>query len=358
MLAAMTKLTIRRATAADVPRIAEMMAQLSEREHSIENVRIVTGNFKSDDFYGWVACADERLVGVTMLQPWVLQHDAGLIRGGYWRYLWIDPDHRSTMLYPRLVHTMITESAKLGIDLVYGAIRRPDVAAGHLALGMQKVVEIPVLLKPLRPARLLCKYYEFGNAFETLSALPDGVYRGYRLARRIGAPSGYVITDFAANEIDPSTVIPVLGEHDPSELQRLLTRETFAARYHINSDGVPYRVLCVKKDGVVQAAIVYRTALRRNIYSVVIMEMGCGPANKEALNIGLAELERRAIEWDCEAVLGLFSRSSIQEILRKAGYHKSTETYVLMKKWTSKQDIAPTDNINNWHFTFADHDAF
>lgn len=360
MIGATSKLSIRRAVAEDIPQIAEMMRQVAGREHSLEAVRTITNNFQPGEFYGWIACAGDEPVGVTMLQPVGLEREGRRIQAGYWRYLWIRPDQRGTTLYPRLVLKMIGEAASLDIDLVYGAIRRAEVAAGHLALGMEKVAEMPVLMKPLRPARLLCKFYGAPSAFAAISAVPDALYRRYLHVWNSSRPADYVFENAGASGIDSDQIIPVLRGPNRDGVQRILTVETFAARYGANADGDPYEVLCVRTSAGVQAAIVYRIASRRKIRNLVVMEMGCRSSAGAALKAGLFELERRAIGLDCEVILALFSRQWIQDVLRKAGYFKSNETYILMKKWTKKADRREVKNIemDKWHFTFADHDAF
>jgi hypothetical protein len=49
----------------------------------------------------------------------------------------------------------------------------------------------------------------------------------------------------------------------------------------------------------------------------------------------------------------------MQVLLRQSGYLKSRETYVLMKKNTNPQGGGSfPDNLEDWYFTFSDHDAF
>jgi hypothetical protein len=336
------------------------MRLVSDRDHSIEAARKITSDFMPGEFYGWLAFADDEAVGVTMLEPCILARGARHTNAGYWRYLWVSPDHRKTALYPRLVFTMIADAAEVGIDVVYGAIRRPDVAAGHLALGMQKVAEIPVLAKPLSPARLLSKFRGLGNAAVQLSSVPDFAYGQYLALRRLSLPSGYSVRDVAATDADPETILPALRELYTSELQRPLNPESFASRYDANADGEEYRVLSVEKAGETHAAIVYRTALRGNdIHNLVLMELGYRLPDQNALRVGLSELERRAMRLGCEVVLCLSNSSVMQSHLRKWGYFKSNETYILMKKPTRPNTAGTiTDKTDDWHFTFADHDAF
>jgi hypothetical protein len=224
---------------------------------------------------------------------------------------------------------------------------------------MERVAELPVLMKPLRPARLLCKFYG-ASAFAGISGVPDALYRQYLNVRNSSRQADFLCEDAAAAGIDSDSVIPVLREPYQDDVQRILTAQTFADRYRANSDGEPYRVLLVRTSGGIQAAIVYRIASRRKIRNLVIMEMGCRSTDGAALKAGLFELERQAIGLDCEVILALFSREWARDVLRKAGYFKSNETYILMKKWTKKADRSGVKDLemDKWHFTFADHDAF
>src|SRR3989441_2490246 len=156
-----TTILIRRATAGDVPQIADMMQLVSGRDHSVEAVRTMTAGFAPGRFYGWIAFGGNEPVGLTTLEPCILERGGMAMEAGYWRYLWVRPDQRRTPLYPRLVFTMIAEAAGLGIDLVYGAIRRPDVAAGHTAFGMPKACEVPAPGTPLAPGRVFLKFHRF-----------------------------------------------------------------------------------------------------------------------------------------------------------------------------------------------------
>lgn len=360
MVSVGSRISIRQAVPADVSRIAEMMRNVSAREHSVDSVQTMTANFAPGEFHAWLAEAGDEAVGLTMLEPCILEHRGAQTKAGYWRYLWVGPDQRKTGLYPRLVFTMIAAAASAGIDLVYGAIRRPDVAAGHLALGMQKVGDIPVFVKPLNPATLFAKFHRLGSLATGLSAVPDFVYRQFLSVKHLAAGAGYVITDVPAAQADLQAVIPALREKYAPDLQRPLTEQYFLKRYRTNSDGNEYRVLGVHGSSEMQAAIVHRTAVRGNdIQALVILEMGCRGGSQDALRLGLLELEKRALDLRCEAILCLCSARAIQQLLSECGYFKSNETYVLMKKPTrAEKGGLVTNNLDDWYFTFSDHDAF
>ncbi len=225
MISTTSNISIRPAVSSDVPRIAEMMRSVSDRDHSVEAVRIMTGDFATGEFYAWLAFADEEPVGVTMLEPCVLQHRGTQKKAGYWRYLWVRPDQRRTALYPRLVFTMFSAAANLGIQVVYGAIRRPEVAAGHIALGMQKVGEIPVLAKPLSPAGLFSKFHHLGSVFTRLSTVPDFAYRQYLSAKRRTTKSTYTALDHASTIVHAQAVVSTLRGSYQSNFRRPIKPE-------------------------------------------------------------------------------------------------------------------------------------
>jgi hypothetical protein len=359
MISTTSKISIRPAVSSDVPQVAEMMRSVSDREHSVESVRAMTVDFAPGEFYAWLALAGEDPVGVTMLEPCILEHRGKETRAAHWRYLWVRPDQRKTGLYPRLVFTMLAAASDLDIDLVYGAIRRPEVAAGHLALGMQKVGDMRVLIKPLNPAALFSKFHSLGSVAVGLSAVPDFAYRQYLSMSHSSAGAAYTITDVPATQSQPNDIIPALRGLYAANLQRRLTREAFLKRFSFNSDGDEYRALAVYASGQVRAAIVYRTAVRgKDIRAAVIMELGYCSGDQKALRFGLVELQRRAIGLRCEVILSLNSAPVIQKVLREAGYFNSNETYVLMQKPSNPQTHPVADNLDDWYFTFSDHDAF
>jgi hypothetical protein len=332
---------------------------VSQRSYPLDIVRGILADLVPGEYYGWVALAGDEFVGLTMLQPCTLQVSGKQCAAGYWTYLGVRPDYRRTALYPRLVFTMISGAAELGMDLVYGAVRRPEVVQGHLSLGMEKVGELPVMAKPVRPVRLLSKHGGFGNILPQLSALPDYLYAQYRSLRRRSERDGYVLKDSAVSGCDASSVALPLRAGFESEVQRPLTAETLRKRYHWNPDGDSYCVLSVDRSGVTQAAIVYRAAVRQDIRTLVIMEMGHLPSEEHALRLALFKLEKIGSDSECDVILCLSSNLPMQTLLRSVGYMKSNENYVLMMKPTGRKTgcVFPA-KIAGWYFTFADHDAF
>jgi N-acetylglutamate synthase-like GNAT family acetyltransferase len=353
-------ISIRRAVSSDIPQLLDLLWLVSDRPYPLEAVRRTLADLAPGEYFGWVALAEDEFVGLTMLEPCTLVASGKQCVACYWTNLCVRPDYRRTALYPRLVFTMVGGAAELGMDLVYGAIRRPEVAQGHLSLGLQRIGEMPVMAKPIRPARLLSKHRDFGNAIVQFSAVPDYVYGQYRSLRRASGRDGYVFKNTLASECDPDSVIHALRAGCGSEVRRPLTAKAFLKRYHWNPDGDAYRILSVEHSGMTRAAIVYRAAVRgRDIRATVIMEMGHLPSEEHALRLSLFELERIGEESKCEVILCLSSSLAMQALLRSAGYMESNENYVLMMKSTGrKTDCVFPATIAGWYFTFADHDAF
>lgn len=336
-----------------------LLQLVSQRTYPLDIVRNILADLVPPEYYGWVALAGDEIVGMTMLQPCTLQVSGKQCSAGYWTYLGVREDYRRTAVYPRLVFTMIRGAAELGMDLVYGAVRRPEVIQGHLSLGMEKIGESPVMAKPVRPARLLSKHKGFGSVLPQLSAVPDYLYAQYRSLRRRSEGNEYELKDSAASECNADSAVLPLRAGFGSEVQQPLTAEAFRKRYRWNPDGDVYRVLSVERSGVSEAAIVYRAAVRKGIRTMVVMEMGHKPAEERALRSGLLELEKIATESESDVILCLSSNLPMQTLLRSVGYMKSNEKYVLMMKPTGrKTECVFPASIAGWYFTFADHDAF
>src|SRR5437016_6702901 len=98
-----TTISIRRATAGDVPQIADMMQLVSGRDHSVEAVRTMTAGFAPGRFYGWIAFGGNEPVGLTTLEPCILERGGIAMEGGCWGYGWVLSDHQRTTLYRSVI---------------------------------------------------------------------------------------------------------------------------------------------------------------------------------------------------------------------------------------------------------------
>ena len=105
--------------------------------------------------------------------------------------------------------------------------------------------------------------------------------------------------------------------------------------------------------GVYKFAAVAAGQLPRDADFVRTLRHGLHGTAMLSWDVPDAEVEKRAIGFGCEVILCLTSPRALQALLRDAGYLKSNETYLLMKK-----GVPVPDHLDDWYFTFSDHDAF
>jgi hypothetical protein len=224
---------------------------------------------------------------------------------------------------------------------------------------MQKITEIAVLAKPIRPARLLAKFYDVPLPMHPLSVPVDSVYgAAASLLRRSAAK--FTVRDVPATEIDSTPSLQLLRPAEGKAVRQVLTEQSFRERYGHNPDEQQYRAVCVESAGKTEAVIVYRTAIRdHGIHALILMDMGFSDDDVQAIRRGLHEVDRIARKAGCDVILSLTTDPTIQSQLKQAGYLRSNETYVLLKKAVRAENQQPIpQTVDEWYFTFADHDAF
>jgi len=145
--------TIRRATPADFAAVAHLLSMRDERAWDVESVRWFLQDFDPGRCMGWLAFAGERPIGLTTVYVRDLMIGAQAVHTAYWANLFIDPAYRDRMLYPRLPLAMFPELKAAGVRFTYAAVRRPDVARAHHAIGFTPIGAWTLRLKPLRPLR-------------------------------------------------------------------------------------------------------------------------------------------------------------------------------------------------------------
>ena len=78
-----------------------------------------------------------------------LNVDGEKLRAGYWANLYIHPEYRQFLLYPRLTRAMTGALQNNDLAILYTAVRDLQVASAHVKLGFSKVGEFAVRAKPL-----------------------------------------------------------------------------------------------------------------------------------------------------------------------------------------------------------------
>ncbi|MEK7403988.1 MAG: hypothetical protein AAB225_02675 [Acidobacteriota bacterium] len=308
----------------------------------------------------WIACAGERAVGLTMLEPRKLRWDDEDWVAGYWTDLYIDPAYRSTKLYPRLASAMFNGAREAGMSFVYAAVRRPEVARAHLAIGMSKAGELPVLAKPLLPVSLLAKYKRLPRAVSMLGAGLDAAYAAFLRRRRRLRPA-LPVQALPWTRSNVEQWLELRRSSAGSRLHQAWTSGLLLRRLEEDPDGMPYLLFGARANGRLAAAAVSRLVHRRSaIRTEVIMETAHRENELAALRACLLEIERRASEQDAEVILSLPTQDAMtNRALRALGYRESPERYILMYRMTSRTPARrPAQDLSQWHYAFLDHDAF
>jgi len=343
---------IRRAGPEDQSEIAQLVRQGGGREYDLK----MLGRRQV-----WLAVDGKSAVGLTMLEPRILQWGGRHRRAGYWTNLFVHPDYRTTMLYPRLVLEMFRGAEEAGLDFVYTAVRRQQVARAHLAMGMHSIGELPVLAKVLRPGSLLAKYKQLGKRARLLSRGPDSAYAAYLHLRRPRTPPPFSIEELDWNSSDVSRFTDILCSSGGERVCQAWTPDSLRFRFEDPLDGPPYRLIAARKNGRLTGGAVYRVVEReKQIRLGVIMLVVHEPNEFDAARFCLAEIERQASAQNAEVILCLPTPGALTKgSLRALGYRESPETYILMCRMTSRTpEGRPAQDLSQWHYAFVDHDAF
>jgi len=334
-------LCVRRASPADLPAIAELVRLAEGSEYDIKIV---------PEHHVWIAFAGDKAVGITTLESRILRWGDCEYRAGYWTNLFVHEDYRKTTLYTRLVFTMFRGAEEAGLDFMYAAVRRAQVAQAHLACGMCKIGELPVFGIPLRPASLIAKYKRLGGAVVRLSPFPDSAYAVWLRLRRWSPSRGFSVAPLEWNSSEVPQLLDMLRHSAVGRVHQVWTPDSFRHRFKAPLDGTPYTLLGVRREGCLVGGAVYRVAERKQIRAGIVLVLFHVRDESRAAQVCMREVERRAWQEGAEVLLCLGGGP---------GYVKSPETYILMwrKSAVAPEDLPPAD-LSQWSFAFADHDAF
>lgn len=280
-------------------------------------------------------------------------------RAGYWANLFVHPDYRDQMLYPRLPLTMNQALKRVGLDLVYSGIRQRDVAESHRKIGFAHAGRMNVLFKPLRPGRLLVKYKALGSSAQKLAAPLDWAYRVWLARTSLRARNGVDRLSPDGGEID--RLVEILDGEGERRITQRWSAEGFRDRFRQTREGGQYVFLGSRMGSEIVGAVVHRIAERSGgILAGVVMHALAMPGQEDAVAPALIETERRCHRAGADLMLYLDGTGpAMGAVLRRLGYRVSRETYdlIIWPKSILAEEPSLTD-LRNWRFAFADHDAF
>src|SRR5262245_29522222 len=152
-----TGFVVRKAEPSDIPALQALFAVRNQSEEG------TSSNTRGPDLDKpgrtlWLALDKDRAIGMTSVQERHLRVRGKTIRTAYWTGLFIDPEYRTSFIYPRLISAMFSGIREAGLCALYAAVRRQPIADAHLKIGFKKIGDMPVLAKLLRPVSLFSKH--------------------------------------------------------------------------------------------------------------------------------------------------------------------------------------------------------
>lgn len=348
-------LSIRQASAEDLPAAVRLFEIRDGHAYEPELIFHKVGRFDPKRTLGWMAYDGCHPVGMSMMLLRELYVDGEKLRAGYWANLYIRPEYRQFLLYPRLTLAMTGALHKNDLAILYTAIRDAEVARAHVKLGFSKVGEVAVRAKPLRPARLLlrAKGWEVSHHF---TSVPDYLYRGVLKMRSANG------RDLQLSDMTLSSNLAEFGsllDQTRCRVRQVWNCSRLNDRYASNRDAEPYYLLGVRRQRTLVAAALWRAAVRDSkVRAGVLMDLAYQHGEEDAARKVMAAAEEAALKNSCDVMLHLDGVNDASRIIRKSGYCFSPERYTLLL-WPAKGTRRGLlSDVQNWRYPFAEHDTF
>lgn len=348
-------ISIRQAGPADLPAAAELFAMKDGRAHDVEHIADVVGGFEPDRALAWIAFDGARPVGMTMMLVRDLDVDGHDVHAGYWANLYIHPDYRQGLLYPRLTFAMTQALDVNGLAFLYAGIRRPEVARAHAKLGFVKLGDLVVRVKPLRPARFLVRYKRWPIP-EPFARVPDFLYRGWLSVQRLRLTAG--VDAYETSEEPSLEQFAALVRASLGTVRQVWTASRLRDRYPSDVDA-PYAFTGVSRRSTLLAAAISRSVVHESgVRAGVLMDLAFRPGEERAGRAALAAAEQRAFRDGCDVMLHLDGLAETRPMLDAAGYRPSPERYSMLLWPRKAADHPALADLGRWRYAFGDHDAF
>lgn len=302
----------------------------------------------------WVAQAGGRPVGLSTVLVRTIVAGARTHRAGYWCALYVDPAFRQRMVYPLLPRAMHRALAAGGLDFVYAMVRIPWLVEAHQRIGLRRLGELPVLVKPLTPMALLARHRDLGGAVEAAGWPVDRAALACRRLRRAGALAGHRVVELPWDGPRLAQVAPLWTGATAARVGQRWDAELLRRRYA----GTGAALLAVSRRGRIVAAAATRVIRRERLLLGVVLDVVA--SEPDGFGAALAAVEGYADARGCQAVLALHGPGVLPaETLRRAGYLTSPERYAFLV-WPCRAagPGSPVLELERWRHGFGDHDAF
>jgi hypothetical protein len=353
---------IKVASAADADTVYAMLCERDNRTHDRSAVLNYLADLDPGRVCVWLAERGGECLGINAIYLRSLRTADGPLAAGYWAHLYVRPEARKLMIYPRFVLDMMRWSRDAGLRLVYTGSRQQHVAAAHLRLGFHSLATFPVLLQPLRPATLVASRKAAAYPFAVAAARAcDDLFRGVcRMLPRITAgqaPAGPI----AATAVAPATVA-AFCDPDATKIRTDWTKESWRQRFSGTIEGDPYTCFVVPSSERPEAGVMMRVAERGTppVRVGVLMDIFDRTPDRRHLRPLLCRVAQAADAAGCAGVIAVDQiPHDIATAIRSAGYWKTSERYAIVAKATGSESLPPQlADASAWQFNFGEHDAF
>ena len=349
--------SLRRAGPQDLGAVRELLAQRDGSPWDESSTRWFVHGLDPARCVAWIAFVGAKPVGLSTLFLRDLRGPSGRAHAGYWANLYVDPAYRDHMLYPRLPLAMFAAAKDLGIEFIYGSLRRLGLLEAHTRLGFAKLGPLAVLVRPLRPLRLVGRYKGW-RALAAVSPPLDGLY-GVALALRRARP----LPGITIEALDPATtsLAEILNAASARRMTCTWTDESFRYRYARTREGTRFFLAGIRRGGALLGGVVYRIAERLGgIRAGVVMDAIVPAGEEPLLAAALAMASEHALREDCDLMMFLDGIGpEVSRLFVSCGYRPSPERYEMIL-WPRQRAAAdPALAVAaGWRFGFGDHDAF
>lgn len=358
------RIEIRRATPADLPTVTALLSERDGLELDPAAVAHELQGLDPEHYVAWLAFVDDVPAAMNSFFLRTIRSDGPEpreLRTGYWANLYVGEPWRKLMIYPQLVFAMIKGMRELELDMLLGGIRQPDVAEGHQKLGYRLFGELPVLMRPLRPFRLVARQKRLGAVLETVAPLSDLGWGGWLALRRRAAPAGVAIENVSLEDERIDELVALMQTRASGRVAQCWDAAAFRRRFTRAIDGERYVLQIASRDGTVVGGVIHRLAWRgHGVRTGVVLDLVLAPGEEAVGAALLSAAEDRMRRDDADIVLLLDGiDADFSTLARARGYRASGEVYYMMANPGTV--VAPDswdDDIRNWLFTFSDHDAF
>ncbi len=274
------------------------------------------------------------------------------IRAGVICKLAIAAEFRQKPLFLQLNMQLLKKASENGVVLLLGLVNRPGMLEFHQAFGFKKVLEIPVLAKPINLKKVAAAAIGQRSA-RVLSPLLTCASLTLRALKRIPSSTNSIeikrIREFSENDDFESVLqanFSVFASRKPSDLNRRFT----------HAGERDYLIYLIVKDGQTAGYFVLRQMPMREFTSLAIVDLCFNFQDTKVLAAVLSAVDRTAHELKVDLVATLVSSRPLQQQLRSFLFFKTPETFQLIVRENPLVLSQPGRDPNSLWMTWFDND--